>query len=297
MARAAVKRGLRLSVGSWNTIWMRLRIGSLANCLAGIAPMSSPSNMMVPSVLSIRRITMVEVVDLPQPDSPTRPTLSPRSTVKLMPSTARKISGSGAGPALEQLAERAGDALARIFLDQLLDHQQRRRLRSCAVRPLRWRRQSAPRGGGLILRQQLAQRHAGTRRRAHQLARIGMRRRGEDRPRRRGLDHVALLHHHHAVAIGRGEAEIVGDQDGRHAALRGELDDQVHHRLLRGDVEAGGRLVGDQQLRPAGERQRDHHALAHAARELERIGVIALARARDAHLIEDLDRLVGRASA
>ena len=97
MARAAVKRGLRLSVGSWNTIWMRLRSGSLANSLAGIAPMSSPSNMMMPSVLSIRRITMVEVVDLPQPDSPTSPTLSPRSTVKLMPSTARKVSGSGAG--------------------------------------------------------------------------------------------------------------------------------------------------------------------------------------------------------
>ena len=63
---------------------------------AGIAPMSSPSNMMTPSVLSIRRMTMVEVVDLPQPDSPTRPTLSPRSIEKLMPSTARKISGSGA---------------------------------------------------------------------------------------------------------------------------------------------------------------------------------------------------------
>ena len=68
MARAAVKRGLRLSVGSWNTIWMRLRIGSLANFLAGIAPMSSPSNMMLPSVLSISRMTMVEVVDLPQPE-------------------------------------------------------------------------------------------------------------------------------------------------------------------------------------------------------------------------------------
>src|SRR5712691_7366628 len=103
IARAAVKRGLRLSVGSWNTIWMRLRSGSLANRLAGISPMFSPSNMMVPSLLSIRRITMVEVVDLPQPDSPTRPTLSPRSTVKLMPSTARKISGSGAGPCLNSL--------------------------------------------------------------------------------------------------------------------------------------------------------------------------------------------------
>ena len=40
---------------------------------------------------------MVEVVDLPQPDSPTRPTLSPRFTTKLIPSTARNVRGSGAG--------------------------------------------------------------------------------------------------------------------------------------------------------------------------------------------------------
>ena len=72
-----------------------------------------------------------------------------------------------------------------------------------------------------------------------------------------------------------------------------QLHDQVHHGLLRGDVEAGGGLVGDQQLRPAGERQRDHHALAHAARQLERIGVIALLRARNAHLLEDRDGLLG----
>ena len=61
--------------------------------------------MMVPSVLSISRITIVEVVDLPQPDSPTRPTLSPRAIWKLMPSTARKkMSGSGAGPRRMSLA-------------------------------------------------------------------------------------------------------------------------------------------------------------------------------------------------
>ncbi len=104
MARAAVKRGLRLSVGSWNTIWMRLRSGSRANSLAGIAPMSSPSNLINPSVVSISRITIVEVVDLPQPDSPTSPTLSPRSTWKLMPSTARNTSGSGEGPRRKSFA-------------------------------------------------------------------------------------------------------------------------------------------------------------------------------------------------
>ena len=48
--------------------------------------------------------------------------------------------------------------------------------------------------------------------------------------------------------------------------------DQVHDHRLRRDVEAGGRLVGDQQRGLAGERHGDHHALAHAAREFERIG-------------------------
>ena len=80
MARAAVKRGLRLSVGSWNTIWMRLRSGSRANALGGMSPISSPSNMMRPEVWSSSRITIIEVVDLPQPDSPTSPTLSPWPT-------------------------------------------------------------------------------------------------------------------------------------------------------------------------------------------------------------------------
>ena len=48
-------------------------------------------------VLSISRITIIDVVDLPQPDSPTRPTLSPRRIEKLMPSTARNTALSGTG--------------------------------------------------------------------------------------------------------------------------------------------------------------------------------------------------------
>ena len=46
---------------------------------------------------------------------------------------------------------------------------------------------------------------------------------------------------------------------------------QVEDLRLDRDVERRRRLVGDQQLRLAGERHRDHRALAHAARELVRI--------------------------
>ncbi len=76
---------------------MLLRSGSRAKEFGAISPISSPSNEMRPEVWSISRITIIDVVDLPQPDSPTRPTLSPWPTVKLMPSTARNLSGSVGG--------------------------------------------------------------------------------------------------------------------------------------------------------------------------------------------------------
>ena len=155
-----------------------------------------------------------------------------------------------------------------------------------------WQRRLA-RHHGLALRQKIAQSHARTRRGAHEFLRIGVRGRLEDGLRGCRFHHVAFLHHHDTVAVGRREAEIVGDEDGGHAARARQLHDQVHHGLLRGDVEAGGGLVSDQQLRPAGQRQRDDDALAHAARQLERIGVIALLRPCDAHLLEDGDGLLG----
>ena len=57
-----------------------------------------------------------------------------------------------------------------------------------------------------------------------------------------------------------------------------QLADQVEDLRLRRDVERGRRLVGDQDARLGGERQRDHHALAQAARELEGVAVDALRR-------------------
>src|SRR3546814_17068634 len=54
--------------------------------------------------------------------------------------------------------------------------------------------------------------------------------------------------------------------------------DLRQHLRLNGDIERGGRLVRQQQLRPAGQRHGDHHPLAHAAGELVRVVVQALAR-------------------
>ena len=68
-----------------------------------------------------------------------------------------------------------------------------------------------------------------------------------------------------------------------------QLAHQLEDLRLHGDVERGGRLVGDQQRRIAGQRHRDHHALAHAAGELVRIFVDALLGRGDVHAAQQLD--------
>ena len=60
------------------------------------------------------------------------------------------------------------------------------------------------------------------------------------------------------------------------------------------DVEGGGRFVGDDQLRLGGQRERDHDALAHPARELVRELVDAGFRGRDAGFLEQADRALAR---
>ena len=65
-----------------------------------------------------------------------------------------------------------------------------------------------------------------------------------------------------------------------------DLTNEVHHHRLRRHVEAGRRLVSDEQSGIAGKRHRDHHALAHAAGEFERIGLVAALRVGDAHAAE-----------
>ena len=56
------------------------------------------------------------------------------------------------------------------------------------------------------------------------------------------------------------------------------------------DIQRGGRLVGDQQLRLGGERDGDHHALAHAAGELVRVLAQPLRGIAHVHALEQLQR-------
>ena len=66
---------------------------------------------------------------------------------------------------------------------------------------------------------------------------------------------------------------------------------------LDGDVERGGRLVGDQQIGFVGERHGDHDALALAAGQLMRIAAEPALRVGNADLSEHLDRACARGGA
>ncbi len=82
----------------------------------------------------------------------------------------------------------------------------------------------------------------------------------------------------------------MGDEDDRRAGAGAQVAHQVEDLRLDRDVERGRGLVRDEQLRLAGERHRDHHALAHAARHLMRIGVDPRLRRGDAHEPEHVER-------
>ena len=80
------------------------------------------------------------------------------------------------------------------------------------------------------------------------------------------------------------------DQDDGRAEPLLQIDDELQDLGLDRHVERSRRLVGDQHLRIAGERHRDHDALAHAAGQLMRVFLDALLRLGNADEFEHLDR-------
>ena len=83
--------------------------------------------------------------------------------------------------------------------------------------------------------------------------------------RRPRLDDAARVEDRDVVGDRREDAEVVRDQDHREPVLPPQAVEQAQDPRLDGHVERRGRFVGDQQLRPAGERDRDRDPLPHAA--------------------------------
>ena len=88
MISPTLRRGLRDSYGSWKTICSPRR--KSGRRLRPSVVTAWPSKVTVPAASGSRPTAARASVDLPQPDSPTSPTISPRATVRSTPSTARR---------------------------------------------------------------------------------------------------------------------------------------------------------------------------------------------------------------
>ncbi len=85
------QRGLRLAYGSWKIICMRRRASRCTTLFAVCVSIVVPSNVIDPREGRYSPTMSRATVDLPHPDSPTSPSVSPRAMVKLTSSTARRI--------------------------------------------------------------------------------------------------------------------------------------------------------------------------------------------------------------
>ena len=142
-----------------------------------------------------------------------------------------------------------------------------------------------------------AAREVHARHRVQQTLGVGVVRRGEDLLDRPLLDDSAGVHHDDAVGDLGDHPQVVGDQQHADAVLAAEPTELDEDLRLDRDVESGSRLVGDDQPRSAGERDRDHDALAHATGELVRVGLSPARGPRDADSGHQLDGLVACGSA
>ncbi len=108
------------------------------------------------------------------------------------------------------------------------------------------------------------------------------------------LHHAAEIHDDHVVGHLRDHAEVVGDQHDGHSPFLLNPAQQVQDLGLRRDVERRRRLVGDEEARIAGQRDRDHRALPEPAAQFEGVLVDAPFRLGDADAAQRFDATAAR---
>ena len=104
------------------------------------------------------------------------------------------------------------------------------------------------------------------------------------------FDQVPGVHHGDAIGNVRNNGEIVRDEEHRQSKFVAEIIEQIENLLLDGNIERGGGLVGDQQLRTVDDGHSDHDALAHASGELVRIAARTLFGVGDGNILHAFDR-------
>ena len=127
-----------------------------------------------------------------------------------------------------------------------------------------------------------------------QVAGVGMAGSAEDALRRARFHDFAVGHHAHPVRHRADDAEVVRDEQHRHAHLGAQLAQQVQNLRLNGHVQSGGGLVGNEQARLVGEGHRDHHPLALASRQFMRIGAQPPLGVPQAHPAQQVQRAQAR---
>ncbi len=124
---------------------------------------------------------------------------------------------------------------------------------------------------------------------AQQAQRVGMSGRVENIGLGAELDQVAGVHDGDAIGDVRDDGEIVRDEKHRQSEFVAEVVEQVEDLLLDGDVERGGGLVGNEELRAVDDGHGDHDALPHASGELVRVAAGALLGVGDGNIAHAFD--------
>src|SRR6185436_1942892 len=309
-------RGFSDEYGSCSTIWMLRR--TALNALPDSWAMSSPWNRIWPAVGSSRRISSLAVVDLPQPDSPTSPRVSPLYSNRSTPSTActapiclLKTMPLVRGKCLTSpRTSRTGSSVLDAAIEGLLPEVAR--AAAVARDVVQWRhlldadglRVGAARvertaGGdaGQVRRDALdgvqlltLEVHPGDG--GQQPLGVGMGRAGIEVHDGCLLDQAPGIHHRDLVGDVSHHPQVVRDQDQAHMALCLQIGEQLHDLCLDGDIEGCRWLVRDDDVRVQGQRDGDHDALPHAPGELVRVVVDPLTGGRDVDPVHQLDGLL-----
>ena len=108
------------------------------------------------------------------------------------------------------------------------------------------------------------------------------------------FDDASGIHYGDAVGDLRNHGKIVRDEKHGEAKLGAEFGEQGEYLRLDRDIEGGGGLVGDEQLRVVHDRHGDHDALAHAAGELVRIVAGASCGIGDGDIIHGINGALPR---
>src|SRR6266853_5859620 len=277
--------------------------------------MRRPNNETVPAVAGMSPTRIRPAVDLPEPDSPTSPSVSPGMTSKFTLSSAfsgdvppawptmnvflrQRTSTIGASAIDVTKGKHLGRAADGMQLPRRFDW--RRRLQAAILYKPAPGREATPRdillrpgdsaGNGREARGVAIEfRHRG-----HQPDGVGVDGSTEKLRDRRLLDDASRIHDDDALGELRNDTEVVRDQHHRHAEFLAQLAQKLEDLGLDGDVERSCRLIRNQKTRPARDGHRYHDPLAHAARQTMRVIVGAAAGIGNADKIEQLDRAAPR---